>query len=57
MSDFTQIHIALFDELERQGIHCADVGKLTLPSCARRRSWRLAPARMNAAKRVNDGSS
>jgi len=29
MSDFTQIHTALFDELERQNIRCVDVGKLT----------------------------
>lgn len=29
MPDFTRTHIALFDELERQGIYCADVAKLT----------------------------
>lgn len=29
MLDFSGTHAALFDELERQGIHCADVGKLT----------------------------
>lgn len=29
MPDFTRTHIALFDELERQGIYCVDVGRLT----------------------------
>jgi len=29
LPDFTRTHIALFDELERQGIYCVDVGKLT----------------------------
>lgn len=29
MSDFARTHAALFDELERQGIYCADVVKLT----------------------------
>lgn len=29
MSDFARTHAALFDELERQGIFCADVVKLT----------------------------
>ena len=29
MSEFARAHAALFDELERQGIYCADVVKLT----------------------------
>ena len=29
MPDFHTTHAALFDELERQGIYCVDVGKLT----------------------------
>ena len=29
MLDFSRTHAALFDELERQGIYCVDVGKLT----------------------------
>lgn len=29
MSEFTRAHAALFDELERQGIYCADVVRLT----------------------------
>jgi hypothetical protein len=29
MSDFSRTHAALFDELERQGVYCVDVGKLT----------------------------
>lgn len=29
MTDFSRAHAALFDELERQGIPCADVGRLT----------------------------
>lgn len=29
MSEFARAHAALFDELERQGIFCVDVGKLT----------------------------
>lgn len=29
LPDFTRTHIALFDELERQGVYCVDVGKLT----------------------------
>lgn len=29
MPDFSRTHAALFDELERQGIYCADVAKLT----------------------------
>lgn len=29
MSDFSRTHAALFDELERQGIYCVDVGRLT----------------------------
>lgn len=29
MSEFARTHAALFDELERQGIFCADVAKLT----------------------------
>lgn len=28
MSDFSHTHAALFDELERQGVFCVDVGKL-----------------------------
>lgn len=29
MSDFSLTHTALFDELERQGVYCVDVGRLT----------------------------
>lgn len=29
MTDIHRVHAALFDELERQGIHYVDVGKLT----------------------------
>lgn len=29
MSEFARVHASLFDELERQGIYCIDVGKLT----------------------------
>jgi hypothetical protein len=29
MSEFIRTHEALFDELERQGVHCVDIGKLT----------------------------
>ena len=29
MPDFARTHAALFDELERQGIYCADVVRLT----------------------------
>lgn len=28
MPDFHRTHEALFDELERQGVYCVDVGKL-----------------------------
>lgn len=29
MSEFARAHAALFDELERQGIFCADIVRLT----------------------------
>lgn len=29
MTDFHRTHAALFDELERQGVQCVDIGKLT----------------------------
>ena len=29
MAEFFRTHTALFDELERQGVFCVDVGKLT----------------------------
>jgi hypothetical protein len=29
MTDFHRTHAALFDELERQGVQCVDVGRLT----------------------------
>ena len=29
MAEFSHTHTALFDELERQGVFCVDVGKLT----------------------------
>lgn len=29
MSEIIRTHAALFDELERQGVYCVDIGRLT----------------------------
>lgn len=29
MTDIYRVHAALFDELERQGVQCVDIGRLT----------------------------
>ncbi|MGE0022359.1 MAG: hypothetical protein AB7S70_01870 [Hyphomicrobium sp.] len=51
MPDFIQAHAALFDELERQGIYCADVVKLTLAVMGAQTIVEQAKARSDAACR------
>ena len=53
MTDIHRVHAALFDELERQGVQCVDVGKLTLAVVEAKEAMRLHGSRAMHSRCAN----
>lgn len=55
MSDIHQVHAALFDELERQGVQCVDIGRLTLAVVEAKAAIRVQHGSMASSSRCANG--
>jgi hypothetical protein len=56
MSDIHRVHAVLFDELERQGVQCVDIGKLTLAVVEAKAAIRGQRGSMASTSRCANGS-
>jgi hypothetical protein len=56
MTYIHQVHAALFDELERQGIHAVDVGRLTHAVVRAQEAIRIQPRPAAINPRCADGA-